>query len=596
MTPTDRVRAAYARLARNERPEAWITLRAEADVLADATAVEDRLRAGEDLPLAGRLVAVKDNIDVAGLPTTAGCPAYAYHPRSHATAVRRLVDAGALVLGKTNMDQFATGLVGTRSPYGVVRDVRDPSRVSGGSSSGSAVVVALGIADLALGTDTAGSGRVPAAFQGIVGMKPTPGLVPTDGVVPASRSFDCVTVFARTLDEGRQAIAVLSDPAYPDDAPLAAPPRPTVAVPGRAELTGMSAERLDAFDRAAKTLEAGGARLRPIRLAPFLAAARLLYDGGFVAERYAAVGAFIDEHPGDVDPTVRAIISAARDIPAHALVTDTERLEHLRAEAMAEWGDADALLLPTSPLHPTIAEVAADPIGVNATVGTYTNFCNLFGLSAVAVPAAFGVQVIARGFADAVAADVAALVLGLDPSGGAQGRGLPLLVVGAHLTGQPLNHQLTEPGGRFLREVRTAPSYRLHALPTRPPKPGLVRVASGGAAVAGELWELPPAALGRFLAALPGPMALGRVSLEDGTTVTGFLCESVATEGAPDITAYGGWRAYLSSLSPAEPSVAPVAPVEPLSPAEPSAEPSPSPSESPSTSADSSLSPAEEPR
>jgi allophanate hydrolase len=547
MNPQDRVRAAYDRLALGERPEAWITLRAVEQVLAEAAAVEARLAAGADLPLAGKLLAVKDNIDVAGLPTTAGCPAYAYQPAVSAPAVRRLVDAGAIVLGKTNLDQFATGLVGTRSPYGAVRDVRDPARVSGGSSSGSAVVVALGIADLALGTDTAGSGRVPAAFQRIVGIKPSLGLVPTQGVVPACRSFDCVTIFARTLDEGRQAIAIMSDPVLPADAPLAAPPRPVVAVPDRSELIGMSAEWMDAFAGAAKSLEAAGARLRPIRLAPFLAAARLLYEGGFVAERYEAVGAFVDRHPEQVDPIVGAIIGRARDIPAHVLVSDTARLAELRREAMAEWGDADALLLPTAPIHPTIEAVQADPVGVNALVGTYTNFCNLFGLAAVAVPApGIGVQIVTRGFADAVAADIAAMIEGGAPPAGGPA-GLPLLVVGAHLTGQPLNHQLTSAGARLTGAVRTAPEYRLYALPGSS-KPGLVRVSSGGGAVDGEVWELPPAALGPFLAALPAPMTLGKVRLADGALVTGFLCEAVAVENAPDITAHGGWLAYLSSL------------------------------------------------
>jgi allophanate hydrolase len=541
MNPQDRVRAAYARLALGERPEAWITLRDEADVLADAAAVD------ADLPLAGSLLAVKDNIDVAGLPTTAGHPGYAYRPSRNAPAVQRLVDAGAIVLGKTNLDQFATGLVGTRSPYGVVRDVRDPDRVAGGSSSGSAVVVALGIADLALGTDTAGSGRVPAAFQGVVGIKPTPGRVPTTGVVPACRSFDCVTVFARDLTAAQQAMTIMSDPEWPADAPLAAPPHPVVAVPGRDQLTGMSDEWLDGFEQAAKTLETAGAVLRPIRLAPFLDAAKLLYDGGFVAERYAAVGAFLDAHPDGADPAVAAIVTAARDIPAHRLVADTEHLDRLRVEAMTEWGDADALLLPTAPMHPTIAEVAADPIGVNARVGTYTNFCNLFGLAAVAVPAGpLGVQVIARGHADAVAAGVAAMLTATPPPAPAA-PGLRLLVVGAHLSGQPLNHQLTAAGGRLVGPARTAPEYRLHALPTQPPKPGLVRVASGGATVAGEIWELPPAALGHFLAALPAPMALGQVRLADGASVTGFLCEPVATDGAPDITVHGGWLAYLAS-------------------------------------------------
>ncbi|TDC32418.1 allophanate hydrolase [Micromonospora sp. KC213] len=552
MTPQDRVRDAYARLALGERPEAWITLREQEDVLADAVTLEARLAAGESLPLAGSLLAVKDNIDVAGLPTTAGCPGYAYRPARSAPAVQRLVDAGAIVLGKTNLDQFATGLVGTRSPYGAVRDVRDPRRVSGGSSSGSAVAVALGIADLALGTDTAGSGRVPAAFQGIVGSKPTRGLVPVEGVVPACRSLDCVTVFARGLSAAQQAVSIMSDPVWPADAPLAAPPRPVVAVPERHELVGMSQEWLDAFDQAAKALETAGARLRPIRLAPFLDAAKLLYGGGFVAERYAAVGAFVDAHPDDVDPTVGAIISAARDIPAHVLVADTERLERLRAEAMGAWGDADALLLPTAPIHPTIAEVAADPVGVNARVGTYTNFCNLFGLAAVAVPAGetsdgpFGVQVITRGFADAVAAGVAALLTG-KPAPVPAAAGLRLLVVGAHLTGQPLNGQLTTVGGRFVGRVRTAAEYRLHALPTQPPKPGLVRVTSGGASIDGEVWELPPAALGPFLAALPEPMVLGQVRLADGSAVTGFLCEATATEDAVDITAHGGWLTYLAS-------------------------------------------------
>jgi allophanate hydrolase len=538
MTPSERVRAAYVKLAMGDRPEAWITLRPEADVLAEAMAVDT------SLPLAGYLLAVKDNIDVAGLPTTAGCPAYAYQPSRNAPAVQRLVDAGAIVLGKTNMDQFATGLVGTRSPYGAVRSVADPARVAGGSSSGSAVVVALGIADLALGTDTAGSGRVPAAFQGIVGLKPTRGLVPAEGVVPACRSFDCVTVFARTLGKATAAMSIMSDP-LPADAPLAAPPSPVVAVPHRDELAGMSPEWLDAFEGTAKTLSAAGVTLRPIRLAPFLAAARLLYGGGFVAERYAAVGAFIDEHPDEVDPTVRGIISAARDIPAHVLVADTERLERLRAEAMAEWGDADALLLPTAPMHPTVADVTADPVGVNSALGTYTNFANLFDLCAVAVPAGIGVQVIARGNADAVATDIAALLV--DESPLAPAGGLCLAVFGAHLTGQPLNGQLTGPGGRLVGAIRTAPEYRLHALATRPPKPGLVRVADGGAAIEGELWELPAAALGPFLDRLPAPLALGKVRLDDGTTVTGFLCESVAVPGAPDITAHGGWRAYLES-------------------------------------------------
>lgn len=549
MTPQDRVRAAYARIAQGERPEAWITLRDESAVLADAVAVQARLASGAELPLAGVLLAVKDNIDVAGLPTTAGCPAYAYQPTVSAPAVQRLVDAGALVLGKTNLDQFATGLVGTRSPYGAVRDVRDPSRVSGGSSSGSAVVVALGIADIALGTDTAGSGRVPAAFQGIVGIKPTRGVVPTEGVVPACRSLDCVTVFARTLGEAQRAFDVMASPVWPASAPLAAPPRPVVAVPSRDELIGMSPEWRDAFEQVAKDLETAGAVLRPVRLEPFLAAARLLYEGGFVAERYEAVGEFVSAHLPDVDPTVGGIISRAVDVPAHVLVRDTARLAALREAAMEEWGDADVLLLPTAPVHPTIAEVAADPVGVNSLVGTYTNFCNLFDLSAVAVPApGLGVQVVARGHADAVAMGVAAMVVG-EAAPAPSASGVPLMVVGAHLSGQPLNSQLTSSGARFVGAVRTAPEYRLYALDTSPPKPGLVRVEQGGACIKGEVWEIPPASLGPFLAGLPAPMVLGRVRLDDGSGVTGFLCESVAISSAVDITGHGGWVDYLGSSS-----------------------------------------------
>ncbi|RAY16563.1 allophanate hydrolase [Actinomadura craniellae] len=555
MRAADRVRGAYARIAEAGRPEAWITLRSEADALAEAELIDARAAAGEDLPLAGTVVAVKDNIDVAGLPTTAGCPAYAYHPAADAPAVARLRAAGAVVLGKTNMDQFATGLVGTRTPYGVTGSVRDPALVSGGSSSGSAVVVALGIADLALGTDTAGSGRVPAAFQDIVGLKPTLGLIPTAGVVPAARSFDCVSVFARTVADAQAAAHLMTgpDPAdprsrtWPADAPLAAPPRPRVAVPDTTP-PGLAEPWAAAFDRTLRRLAEAGAELVPIDVEPFLAAAPLLYDGAFAAERYAAVGHFIDEHPGEVDPSVRAIIGAAGSITAAALVADTERLDRLRARALAALDGADALLLPTAPEHPAIAAVAADPIGVNSGLGAYTNFVNPLDLCALAVPGedGFGVTVLGRAFADHAVADIARLLHPAPPVPPAA-PALPLVVVGAHLSGGPLNHQLTARGARLSGPVRTAPRYRMYALPTTPAKPGLVRVATGGHSIEGELWLLPPAALGTFLAELPEPMALGRLLLDDGTTATGFLCEPHAVIGAADISAHGGWRAYLAT-------------------------------------------------
>ncbi|MBP5864736.1 allophanate hydrolase [Streptomyces scabiei] len=543
-----RVRTAYARIEAVDRPEIWIGLRPRADAEAEAEAIDARLAVGAHLPLAGRLLAVKGNIDVHGLPTTAGCPAYAYAPDADAPVVARLRAAGALVLGTTNLDQFATGLVGTRSPYGAVRGAHDPSRISGGSSSGSAVAVALGIVDLALGTDTAGSGRVPAAFNGIVGLKPTRGLVPTAGVVPACASIDCVTVFARTLPETEQALAHMSSPPGRPLPPLAArPPGPwRVAVPPREQLGELDEGWAEAYESAVSLLRAAGADVRPLDLTPFTEAAAMLYQGAFVAERYTAVGAFVDKALADgvdsLDPTVAGIITRARDVPAHRLFADQDRLAVLRARALAELGDADALLLPTAPGHPTLAEVAADPLGANARLGRFTNSTNLFDLAAVAVPAGevnglpFGVMLIGPAFTDDRLARVAAL---LRPEA-------RLAVVGAHLSGQPLNPQLLSLGARLERTTTTAPVYRLHALRTTPPKPGLVHVGEGGAAVEAEIWRLPAEGLGRLLAALPRPMALGTVELSDGTRVPGFLCEPAALRDAEDITAYGGWRGYLS--------------------------------------------------
>ncbi|WP_199742891.1 allophanate hydrolase [Nocardia stercoris] len=388
----------------------WIEQRDPAEVEADIASAHG--------PLAGLRLAVKDNVDVAGIPTTAGCPGYAYLPERDAAAVAAMRAAGAVVVGKTNLDQFATGLVGTRSPYGAVPDTRRPEFVGGGSSSGSAAAVACGAADIAISTDTAGSGRVPAAYQGLVGIKPTVGVISTAGVVPACRSYDCVTVFARDLDTANRAMGVLAagapDRAWPADVRLAAPPKPTVAVFDSLPRCGTA--ELAAFERTVNELRAQGVSIVTIDPEPFLAAARLLYDGALVAERYAAVGEFVDAHPHLVDPTVGAIIAGARDLPAHRLVSDLEQLDRLRTAAMAALAGADALLAPTTPGQPTIDEVAADPVGVNSWVGTYTNFCNLFDLCAVAVPAGlagaaqFGVTVFARPFEDAVALDIAARI------------------------------------------------------------------------------------------------------------------------------------------------------------------------------------------
>jgi allophanate hydrolase len=480
-------------------------------------------------------VAVKGNIDVAGLPTTAACPAYAYQPSADAAVVGRLRAAGAVVLGTTNMDQFATGLVGTRSPHGAVRNAVDPARVSGGSSSGSAVAVALGIVDIALGTDTAGSGRIPAAFNGVVGLKPTYGLISNDGVVPACRSLDCVSIFARTVAEASAALACVSDQ----------PAAPVLSLPYRlgvpTDVGSLAPGWASAFSAAAARFH--GAELVPIDLAPFLAVAKLLYEGAFVAERYAAVGEFIDAHRSEVDPTVAAIISAARDIPAHKLFRDQEELTRLGAIAAAQLDRVDALLVPTTVEHPTIAEVAADPIGVNARLGRFTNFANLLGLAALAIPAGtvdglpFGVSLVGKGFTDSTLAAIA--------------RQLPataqVAVVGAHLTGQPLNNELVSRGGVLVQQTKTAVAYRLYALDTVPPKPGLVR-DHGGDAVEAEVWELPVAEFGSFVASLPSPMAIGKVELADGAWVPGFTCERHALAGAEEITSFGGWRAFLGRV------------------------------------------------
>ncbi|RMI38355.1 allophanate hydrolase [Actinomadura harenae] len=391
-----RVREAFARIDEVGRPEIWIVLRGREEVEAEAAAVDP------DLPLAGTVAVVKGNFDVAGLRTTAGCPSYGRVATADAPAVARLRDAGAVILGTTNMDQFATGLVGTRSPYGVVRNAVDPAYVSGGSSSGSAVAVALGIADVALGTDTAGSARVPAAFNGIAGLKPTPGLITTDGVVPACRSLDCVGVFARTPKEAHRVLGVLAD------GPVAPPPRRPgpwrVAVPHTtADLGELAPGWAGAYESAARALDMD---LLPVDVSPFVDAGDLLYGGAFIAERYTAVGAFIAGGSPDLDPTVAAIVASASDIPAYRLFGDRERLAALRDEAMSALGEADALLLPTAPFHPTIAEVAADPVGVNARLGRFTNSTNLLGMASLAVPYGqvdgrpFGVMLLGRAGTD----------------------------------------------------------------------------------------------------------------------------------------------------------------------------------------------------
>ncbi|WP_432564950.1 allophanate hydrolase [Kineococcus sp. SYSU DK003] len=538
-----KVRRAYARIADADRPEVWISLRPLEDVLAEAATIDPAA------PLAGLLVAVKDNIDVAGLPTTAAAPSFAHTPEQDSTAVARLRAAGALVLGKTNLDQFATGLVGTRSPHGAVRHAFAPDRISGGSSSGSAVAVALGLVDVALGTDTAGSGRVPAALHGIVGVKPTRGLVPNSGVVPACRSLDCVTVFARDLDLARRVAETLQGPdgrdpiARPVEAFPAAPATPRIAVPTPEHLTGMADGWAQAFARYVDRVRATGAEVVEVDIAPLLEAAELLYGGAFVAERTAAVGAHIAQHADlvgtDLDPTVAGIVRAGEAVTAVDVFRDRERLDHLGARARELLAGTTALLTPTTTWHPTLAQVAADPVGANSRMGRFTNFANLLDMASLAVPAGtvdglpFGVMLTGPAFSDRALAALAARWAD---------QAVDLLVVGAHLTGHPLNHELVAAGATLVGPAATAPQYRLFALDTVPPKPGMLR-EQDGASIEGEVWRLPASGFGAFTAALPQPMTIGAVTLADGRVVRGFLAEPAAVAGSREITAFGSWPA-----------------------------------------------------
>ncbi|HEY3736083.1 MAG TPA: allophanate hydrolase [Jatrophihabitans sp.] len=536
--------------ARRGPAEIWIELRDEVDVVMSAADVERRLDAGEHVPLAAMTVAVKDNIDVAGVPTTAGCVAYAYLPDTDAPAVAGLTAAGAVVIGKTNLDQFATGLVGTRSPHGVVRNSVDRRYVSGGSSSGSAVAVALGQVDVALGTDTAGSGRVPAAFNGIVGLKPTRGLISTHGVVPACASLDCVSVFATTVAAAHAAAAAAASGKWHGafgDPFRRQPPAVTpltiesVGVPDADELELTDAYRA-LWEGTVSALREAGVRLVPLALSELMEAGSLLYNGGLVAERYAAVGDFIEKHPDDVDPTVRAIIVGAAEVPAYRLAADLDRLEELRSGVAVQFRQFDAFLLPTAPLHPTIDEVAADPIGLNQRLGIYNNFCNLLDLSALTLPAGrttaglpFGVTCYAPAFADAALAGFGHAFMGesaspypesLPPLGQADAR-REVAVVGAHLRGQPLNGQLVRLGARFVTQTRTAPKYRLYALPSEPAKPGLVSATAGeGVAVEIEIWSMNDAAFAELTATTLPPLAIGQVETAEGRTLPGFLCQA----------------------------------------------------------------------
>ncbi len=577
------IAACYARLRAHGDDAIFIALRPEAEVLAEAARLQAEGARGRKLW--GVPLAVKDNIDVAGLPTTAACPAYAYEPAVDASAVARLRAQGAIIIGKTNLDQFATGLNGTRSPYGVPRNTLRADLVPGGSSSGSACAVAAGIVPVALGTDTAGSGRVPAGLQNLVGLKPSVGLVPSVGTVPACRTLDCISVFALTVDDAWTVLDVIAGPDAADPFSRKLPFGRLGAMPPRLRLGVPRAEDRDfagdagaqaSFDLAMTRAEELGATLVPLDMAPFNDTAALLYHGPWVAERWLAIRDLHQREPDAILPVIREVI-AGKPLPdAAAAFAARYRLAELALAAKGALKGIDALMVPTSPRPVTLAEMAADPIGANSMLGRYTNFVNLLDLCALAVPVsvtadstATGVTFIAPAGQDAVLAGIGrAFHIASGLTLGATGQPMPdfaplplspapgtieIAVVGAHLSGMPLNGELTTLGGTFLRATTTTPDYHLYALPGGPPaRPGLIRVASGeGAAIALEVWSLPAEGFGRFVAGIPSPLGIGTLALADGTKVKGFLCEAIATQGARDVTSFGGWRAYVASLATA---------------------------------------------
>lgn len=570
-----------ARPSTSRGPPVWIStfpasvLRERARVL-DQALDEDPARALE-LPVFGALCAVKDNIDCMGLPTTAACPAFAYDPVETAFVVSALQDAGAIVVGKTNLDQFATGLVGTRSPYGAVPNAFDPRWIAGGSSSGSAIAVANGLVHFALGTDTAGSGRIPAGFNNVVGWKPTRGLLSTRGVVPACRSLDCVSIFALTVADAARVFAAAArvdarDPwgrLLPLDCPriygefvFALPRR------DQQEFYG-DAHSVAQFETAIERLTAMGGIAREIDFDPWRAVAAMLYEGPRVSERHSAIRAFFDTRPDALDPAVRAIIAGAQRFSATDVFDADARLGELKAALADLWQSVDVLLVPTAPTRYSIAEVQAQPIELNRRLGIYTNFVNMLDLAALAVPSGMradgmpsGVTLIGPAGSDLMLADLAQrfhMRTGLTL--GATGYPMPLpetllprpdvariAAVGAHLSGLPLNRELTARGARLVCAANTAARYRLFALPgTHPPKPGMVRTSTDGRAIAVEIWEMPLRSFGSFVAGVPSPLSIGTIELDDGSSVQGFLCEAAATTGAEDISRFGGWRNYLNT-------------------------------------------------
>jgi allophanate hydrolase len=570
------VEAVFARLEAADDPGIFIHLADKASLLSEARALGafDAAR-----PLWGIPCAIKDNIDVGGMPTTAACPAFAHRPDMDATVVERLRAAGALVIGKTNLDQFATGLVGVRTPYPVPKNAIDPSLVPGGSSSGSAVAVAKGIVSFALGTDTAGSGRVPAGLNNIVGLKPTLGAISTRGVLPACRTLDCVSVFALTVDD---AYAVFSVAAAPDaedpySRPVKVPPlspRPpmlTVGVPAKADRKFFGDSAMEAgFQATLGKLGALGCQIVELPFEDFYATAALLYEGAWVAERYAAIASFMEAHEAEMHPVTATIIGGARKLTAADAFRGFYALQACKKTLAPVVASVDLICVPTAPIHYTVKAVRADPIISNSRLGTYTNFVNLLDMCGIAVPSGtrsdglpMSVTLLGAAGKDAPLAALARDIHGASgvslgatgwplssskPESASHAGRIELAVVGAHLSGMPLNKDLQALGASFCKAARTSPAYRLYALSGQAvPKPGLIRTEEPGSPIEVEIWSLEPDAFGLFVSAIPAPLGIGTIELEDGSSCKGFLVENAGLCGASDITSHGGWRRYLKA-------------------------------------------------
>ena len=580
LSPAQTVARSFARIRAHNDPAIFISLRDEQQALAEAEALTAKDAA--QLPLYGVPVGVKDNIDAAGLPTTAACPAFSYSPAQDAGSVARLRAAGAIVIGKTNLDQFATGLVGVRSPYGVPVNPMRSDLVPGGSSSGSAVAVALGLVPLALGTDTAGSGRVPAMLNNIVGLKPSLGLISTAGMVPACRTLDCVSVFALTVDDAMSALAAMAGPDGADPfsrnrplAPLSEfPAELRLGVPRNGQLIFFGDKHSEkAYGDALKRWTALGATLVEFDLEPLYETARLLYEGPWVAERYLVIRDLLASQPEAIHPVTREIIIAGARLSATETFAALYRLQGLRKIAERGFAGIDALVLPTAPTVYSTAQVLANPVELNSRLGTYTNFVNLLDLCGLALPASirpdeipFGITLLAPAGQDAQLASIGrvfhddtGLTMGSRSlrqpplarlPAGLRGDEIALAVVGAHLSGMALNGELMTLGGRLLEAAKTAPDYKLYALDTVPPKPGMLRVPAGlGSSIELEIWALPATGFGKFVAAIPPPLSIGTVRLADGRGIKGFIVEAAAVEGARDISAFNGWRAFMAEAA-----------------------------------------------